>query len=141
MHNAETQEWRTVCDKAASGDFESLSHEEKVWFCTRELIDSTENGGLISYFYNTGADRLDYCIRALDDLNAKAVREQVLKQCQMFGADVPPTLHERNTIIRSWNRSVDSKIDEINTAILPLLADLDEKLNRFLKANICLSNK
>ena len=124
MHHTETNEWRAVCDKVWSSGFDSLSHAERVWVVTRELMDATDNGGLISYFYNSGADHLQACLEALDERGAGAVKEQVLKQCRLFRSKVPSTVGGRNAIISSWNGSVDAEIDEINDAVMPLLGDL-----------------
>jgi hypothetical protein len=43
--------WIQLCDKAfGSGGYAGLSTDEQLWLNTRGLIDSIENGGLISFF-------------------------------------------------------------------------------------------
>ncbi|HEX5725575.1 MAG TPA: DUF4375 domain-containing protein [Longimicrobiaceae bacterium] len=116
--------WDTLCRKWSSAGYDTLTPDEKVWFNTRSLIDSISNGGLISYYYNSGADTLDDCMLALDELGAAEVRAQVERVNALFGARVPEDLNERNAIIDSW--------DEDSTE--PVLADVDDRLDSMIPA-------
>jgi hypothetical protein len=65
--------WEALCTRCEESGYTALSNDERVWFNIRSLIDSTENGGLISYFCNSGADTLSDCRAALHRLGAQAV--------------------------------------------------------------------
>ena len=139
MHNAETEEWSLVCDRFSTDGFEALSKPEQYWIAIRELIDSTEGGGLISYFYNPGADRLQKCFDALDEFKATDVKELLVRQCAFFGNEVPKDLQARNSIIESWEDGEhEAAMDEIDNAIMPLLEDLDARLEIYLREQNCL---
>src|SRR6185369_11395560 len=47
--------WKALCDRRKSLGYSALSDGDRVWLNVRWLIDSVENGGLISYFYNSAA--------------------------------------------------------------------------------------
>jgi hypothetical protein len=140
MHNTETDEWSMLCERLSKVGFEALSKPEQFWIAIRELIDSTENGGLISYFYNSAADHLKDCFDALDVLDAGAVKELLVRQCTYFGGTVPETLQERNSIIEAWEDGEhEIEMDEIDHTIMPLLEDLDARLEMYLREQNCIS--
>lgn len=68
MDKNANETWKQLCKKWASRGYDSLSEPERVWFNTRTVIDSFENGGLISYFYNSGADDYDDMLTSLEAL-------------------------------------------------------------------------
>lgn len=130
------QTWLNLCDKCDKVGYESLPRAEQTWLNIRALIDSTENGGLISYFYNSYADTLDDCLEDLQTLGAEAVREQVLRVCSLFPNGTPGDFVERNAAINRWDQvmpDVDEKLGEIDDILMPLMADLEERLNAFLR--------
>jgi hypothetical protein len=139
MVDTETDQWTRVCDKFANGGFESLSHSEQIWVSIRELIDSIENGGLVSYFYNSGADRLETCLSSLDELDASSVRQLLLRECALFGQKVPSTVEARNASIESWDSRIDDELEEIDESIMPLTDELENKLHRYLVEQNCIS--
>src|SRR5688572_11741622 len=94
--------WEEVCTRLADNGYDSLREPEKDWINVRALIDSTENGGMISYFYNSPADHLDDCLAALDRLNANEMKGLVLRLCSLFPEGVPAKIEERNATIDSW---------------------------------------
>jgi hypothetical protein len=50
--------WQKLIDKYDNDGYDSLTTDERLWFNIRSLIDSVDNGGLISFYYNNGADYL-----------------------------------------------------------------------------------
>lgn len=102
----------------------------------RSLIDFTANDGLISYDYNSGADTLPDCLAALDSLGANDVRQQVERVNALSGGSVPLSQEARNRIIDSWNdddERIDALFAEVDDALMPMLKELDEKLEQFLR--------
>src|SRR5689334_7253837 len=94
--------WHTLCDKWASLGYDKLTQDEKVWLNVRSLIDETENGGVIAYYYNNAADTLPDLIIALNRLNASRVLSQVNLASALFPGGVPDDIDARNKIIASW---------------------------------------
>ncbi len=130
MSELRDQMWRELCDRFATNGFESLSPDERVWFVTRSLIDSIENGGLISYFYNSGADYYRECLEALLLLGATDVAWHFRSLAELFGQSVPITIDERNTKIDSWPDSgrEDVLCEEVDEALMPLMPALEAML-------------
>lgn len=56
MNEATQEMWAELCRRWSEEGYVSLSLPERTWLNARCLIDSVENGGLISWFYNSGAD-------------------------------------------------------------------------------------
>jgi hypothetical protein len=135
-HSWEPQ-WQALCEKWDARGYEALSSEEKVWVNVRSLIDSIENGGLISYYYNSGADHLDDCLVALDRLHAEEVRQQVERVNALFGERVPKTVDERNAVIDSWDElgdGIDELLEEVDDLLMPMMPNLEVKLDGFLRS-------
>jgi Domain of unknown function (DUF4375) len=130
--------WSDVCDRWDREGYLSLSSEERTWLNIRSLIDSIENGGLISYFYNSGADTIEDCLRDLEALGASNVRIQVARVCALFPGGVPSEIGARNAIINSWSddkgqSSLDHLLEEVDDALMPLLEDLEVRLTLYLR--------
>ena len=130
------EKWNELCGRLQSTGYDSLSSAEKLWLVTRELIDSTNNGGMISYFYNSGADHLDDCVAALRQLGMEGVHEQVLRVCRLFQTGVPATVSTRNEIIESWDGTADDLLQDIDDAVFSLFPDLERRLDKFVSDNI-----
>ena len=127
--------WRALCGKWNRSGYASLSTDERVWFTARSLIDAVENGGLISYFYNSGADHLPDCRSALQDLNALNVLSYVDRVARLFGPEVPLTVNERNQIIDSWpehDDALEALLNSIDHELMPLMLVLDDELESFV---------
>jgi hypothetical protein len=131
-------EWRALCDKTyGPGGYPALTDDEKVWLNIRALIDSTNNGGLISFFYNSYADNLPDCLRALNVLRAGDVRLQVERVCALFGDHVPSDGDARNRIISSWadsNKPTDALLTKVDNYLYDRFPDLENRLDAFLRS-------
>ncbi|MFP5115214.1 DMP19 family protein [Bacillaceae bacterium C204] len=64
------QRWNQLFDKYEEKGYLSFSSDERIWFNVRGLIDAIENGGLISFYYNYGADYLDDTLEDLQKIDA-----------------------------------------------------------------------
>lgn len=62
--------WEELCDKWSAEGYYSLEEPEQVWLNTRSIIDSVNDGGLISFFYNSPADYYDDTTYALAEIKA-----------------------------------------------------------------------
>jgi hypothetical protein len=127
--------WQFLCERWVRLGYECLTEDERVWFNLRTLIDAVENGGLISYFYNSGADTIGDCRIALRRLDAMDVFARVDAVAALFGSDVPAKVDERNRILDSWpdDSAQDVVLEKMNEGLIPLVSELDSKLDSFLK--------
>jgi hypothetical protein len=126
--------WHALCVRWDQSGYAALSEDERVWFNLRSLIDSVENGGLISYFYNSGANTFEDCRTALRRLNALKILTLVDRVAGLFGTDVPRTVDERNAVIESWppDDARGTLLDKVDAELMPLVRDLDEQLEFFV---------
>lgn len=128
--------WEAVCERWAAGGYGALSGEERLWFNVRSLIDAVEGGGLMSYFYNSGADSYGDMLRALDRLEAGSVKAQVERVVQLFPGGVPGDVEGRNRVIDSWeddDESVDRLLEEVDDALMPQMEELERRLDVFVR--------
>lgn len=134
MKSTTESEWHVVCDRLTSGGYDTLSADEKVWINVRSLIDSINNGGLISYFYNSGADHLDDCMSALDLLEAVEIKDRVKVVADLFLSDHSATLVERNEVIDSWRQNgvIDKLLDQVDDELQPLIGPLEHRLEEYV---------
>lgn len=114
-------------------DYAALTEDERTYLNVQSLIDSVENGGLISYFYNSGADTLDDCRKALRKLSALDVLARVDRLAELF-VTVPSTVEERNRVIDSWpdDETRDALLARLDAELMPLVRSLDEQLESFV---------
>lgn len=97
-------------EKLDSDGYESLNCDERLWFNVRGLIDSVNNGGIISFYYNSGADYLEDTMKGLQILEATEVLDFLAKVNELFPNGKPSTdMDERNEVISSWE---DGKYDD-----------------------------
>lgn len=137
MKDALQEPWADLCRRWEADGYVSLPPLERTWLNTRRLIDSIQNGGLISYFYNSGADTLADTLDALDYLGAGEIKHQVVRVCDLFRGGVPADGDARNEIIDSWpdddaGSDIDSLLEEVDDRLMPMMAGLEESLAAFL---------
>jgi hypothetical protein len=129
------RDWQTLCGRLEDVGYAALSDDERTWLNVRWLIDSVESGGLISYFYNSGADTFVDCRAALEQVGALTVAALVNRVAELFGLEVPLTLEKRNAIIDAWpDDGVRDRIlaDVDDQLMPPLMHELEDKLRAFL---------
>jgi hypothetical protein len=131
--------WDALCQRMAAHGYSSLSDDEKIWVNVRALMDSTHSGGLISFFYNSYADTLPDCMRALETLGAHDILTHLRRVCALFGDTVPLDINARNELISSWPdegvqaEAIDGLLEEVDEALYELFEALENRLDAFLK--------
>ena len=85
MDDAALRAWDRLLDRIDRDGYESLNAREAAWVSVRSLIDRTQGGGLISYFYGTAADHLEECRAALRWIKAPEPRVLQPLRCPVFG--------------------------------------------------------
>ena len=129
--------WEKLCDKACM-NYTYLSQAERVWFNIQCLIQAVDNGGMISFFYNSGAD---YYIETIEDLKILK-HEKIVKLLEKIRkifpeGDLPKDMNIRSEIISSYP---DGEFDEMYEEIDNEFYDLEKKLEEDL-VNFILENK
>lgn len=109
--------WESLVDKAFV-DYGSLTPDERVWINVQSLLDQVNNGGLISHYYNSGADYNQETILDLQWLGFPQLAGLLIRINGLFPGGRPSTdINERNEVIDTWPAG---KYDE-------LLEELDEQ--------------
>lgn len=127
--------WKNLINKVDEIGYEKLSENERLWFNIRDLIDSADNGGLISFYYNSGADHLDETIEDLAKLNASEVIEILSKINKLFpNAKPPKDIDARNETISSWEDEViDDLLEDLDNEFYELEEDLESRIEPIVK--------
>ena len=128
--------WEKLVDKANTSGYESLTPDEKVWLNTQYLTNSIENGGLISYYYNSPADTLEDCLKALEILGATRMKGLMERINKLFPGGVPTDITARNDIISSWpvdDEELEKLHDEIENAAMLEVEKVEAKLVVFIQ--------
>jgi hypothetical protein len=126
--------WKRLVDKAFGDGYDTLSVEEKVWFNAQSLVQAIGDGGLISYYYNSGADTLADCLSSLEALGATELKGLLDQVNSLFPGGVPTNINQRNAIISSWPD--DGRMDEFLDGIEERAAAEVENLEQQLVAYI-----
>lgn len=130
------EKWEELVDKAISGGYESLTPDEKVWLNTQYLTNSIGNGGLISYYYNSPADKLEDCLKALEILGATRMKGLMERINRLFPGGVPKDVAARNEIINSWpenDENFEKLHDDIENAALSEMTKVESRLVEFIQ--------
>jgi hypothetical protein len=129
------RQWGELCTRWGRDGYAALSRDERVWLNVGSLIVAIYNGGLISFFYNSGADTYDDCVEALGRIGASEVRAEVERVGSLFPGGVSTSLEARNAVINAWaEREVDPFLAEVDGVLMPLMEALETKLAAFVVA-------
>jgi hypothetical protein len=82
-------------------DFDALSERERVEFTVSRLVSAVLNGGLPSYYYNSGAEYLYDCIEDLEAIGAEEMLMLLRAFNNLFDAPVPADFAARSV---AYNR-------------------------------------
>jgi len=129
--------WKKLVGKGF-GDYDSLSRDERIWFSVQGFIGQASNGGLISFYYNSGAERCSETIEDLRSLDFSDVADLLVQINSLFPGGPSRDINERNAVISSWSdyehtalfRRLDEayfgRVDDLEQALV--LHILDRKL-------------
>lgn len=106
--------WIKIVDKGL-GDFDSLTPEERIWFTVETLILQANNGGLISFYYNSYGERVHETIQDLETIGFADIANTLKEINKLFPNEEPSQdVDERNLAISSWP---DGKYDKLFDAL------------------------
>lgn len=125
-------EWEQLVDKAVT-DYSSLTGDERIWFNIQALIGDVENGGMISHYYNSGADRIFDTIEDLNSLGYSDLSEALEKINSLFPEGTAITdFEQRNTVIDTWDGSHDNMLEYLDIQFFKTIPQLESSLVRFI---------
>jgi hypothetical protein len=129
------RQWDELCTRWGRDGYEALSSDERIWLNVVSLMAAILNGGVISYFYNSGADTYDDCLEALERLGAFEVRAEVERIGSLFPGGVSKSLEERNAVINAWGGENEAVLAEADELLMPLMDELETELAAFIVAS------
>lgn len=128
--------WERLVEKWSREGYESLTPDERTWFNIECLMIAANDGGIISFYYNSGADYLEETLEDLHMLGAHDIVE-VLEQINALFPEAKPSkdLEERNEVIDSWdgNNEIGELLDAVDAQFSRLAGDLQFKLAPLIK--------
>lgn len=131
--------WEKLVEKRFEKGLISLTNEEKIWYTSEVLIIDIQNGGLISHFYNGGADNLWETLKSLEQLNCNSLIEKINLIKDYFpDRTVSTDIYERNEVISTWSDDIGNAIEKIekeNPTTQALAIDLENKIYDYIKSN------
>ncbi len=129
------EQWERLIDRASKYGVETLTSDEKVCFTVQSLIQAIYDGGLISFYYNSGADWLDDTMLALKTLDDPIMIELMSRVNELFPNGVPKDITARNEMINAWpdDGSIDKILEPIEDEAQQEAELLESKLVFFIK--------
>jgi hypothetical protein len=127
--------WNQLFEKYDEKGYLSFSSDERIWFNVRGLIDAIENGGLISFYYNFGADHLDETLEDLKKIDANEVINMLGKVNELFPNGTPPKdIDNLNEVIDSWDGLYEELLESLDERFFNELQEtLEIKLGKVVK--------
>ncbi|MDQ0899206.1 MULTISPECIES: DUF4375 domain-containing protein [unclassified Paenibacillus] len=131
--------WQKLFEKLDKESYSNLTTDERIWYNVRGVIDSISDGGIISFYYNSGADTMEDTLEDLYKINASQVVDQLKKVNLLFpNGKTPQNIDERNEVINSWNDGEHDHLFELfetldNQFYNELSEDLETKLKTVVK--------
>ena len=130
------ESWERLVEKVTDQGISSLSKEEKVWFTVDLLIADIENGGLLSFFYNSDGDYLPETLESLEILEQFDILASINKLIGYFpNNQVPVDIEGRNDVIREWSDETAEEIKKICDVVQDLTGKMEETLYDYLETS------
>jgi len=127
--------WNFVAEKAIE-NYSGLERNERAWFNIRCIIDSTINGGLISYYYNNGAENVYDAIQDLKlfDLISIATIIENYNLLLFRGNKVPKNIDKRNEYIETLEPITEDLLQNLESRLMMLEEEMETKLIEGLRS-------
>lgn len=128
------KDWLRVVDRCESEGYDSLTSDEKIWFTSRILIDAVENGGIISFYYNHGADYMEETLNNLLSIGANDVVGILNEINRLFPGNMPSKdIEERNHVIDEWDDTYEDLFDQLDAKFDIVIDELESKFEPLIR--------
>lgn len=129
-------DWVKICDKGYH-DYKSLTPAERVWYNVECLLGLVQNGGVIGFYCNSGADHVFDTINDLLILGHKDIALILEKMNTLFpNCDIENDFDGRNEIIdNSWDERHSQLLDELDAEFFQKDEDLEDTLVQYILKN------
>ena len=130
-------EWEKLVTKGFD-DFQSLIPNERIWFTVQGLLGDVNNGGLISHYYNHGADRNKETIDDLETLGFSDIADLLKRINNWFpGGQPSPDVEERNRVISDWEgEEYDELLENFDNQFYDKGKELEDELIRHIETKV-----
>lgn len=130
--------WRTLVGKVRSGGYDSLTAEERSWYCVRELLDAVAAGGIRGYFAGDGADRYADCLEGLRVVGGGALPTLLSLVAKYFPFGVPTDRQARRKLMDAWPRdgSVEQILDPVEEQAQLEARFVERRLSEFVEIHL-----
>ena len=122
--------WKQLWKKIEQSGYSILDENERIWVTVDGLIGDVNGGGLISFFYNHGADEYDETLEDLQKIHANKAIELVKQISELFPGGKPPKdIEDRNEIINTWDHDdLNDFFEELDNQFYDIQDDIEKKL-------------
>ena len=129
-------EWVKLLGKEA--DYSSFNSDERIWYNIEVLINAWNDGGLISYYYNSYAEYVADTIEDLNFLGFPDVADMLIQINKIFPDEQPPIdMDERNAVISNWpDGKYDFLLETLDEKFSDVKPKLESKLIEHIEAKI-----
>lgn len=94
--------WEKLVEKGYK-NYLSLTSDERLWYNIQSPIGSVDNGGLISFYYNSYVERVYETIEDLKFLGFQDIANILIEINKLFPNEKPSIdINERNISISNW---------------------------------------
>lgn len=124
--------WEELISKYTLKGYESFDSNERIWFNIRSLIETVDNGGVISFYYNYGADYMDETLEDLGKIGDREVIQILERVNQLFPNGKPSKdIDERNEVIDTFEEddSLEELFESLDEEFYSLEEELEAKLD------------
>ena len=130
-------DWEKLVDNGFK-DYNSLTADERIWFNVEALIGQVDNGGLISHYYNSGADRNKETIEDLTTLGFTNIADLLKQINSWFPNEQPSTdIEDRNEVISNWQQGkYDELLDAYDNKFYEKEKELENKLVQHIERKV-----
>lgn len=130
--------WVHIVDKGCN-DYNALTADERIWFSTQALLDAVNNGGLISHYYNSGADHNSETIADLMTLGLPRLANMLIALNELFpGGHPSKDIEERNEVINEWGHNEhEALMDRLDQEFYAEADSLEKWLVDHIEKTIC----
>jgi hypothetical protein len=126
-------DWIRLVDKAIF-HYELLTEDERAWFNIQSLMQAVNDGGLVSYYFDHGADHLMETMADLKKLGADEVLGLLQQMNRLFPDELPPAdIDERNNIIDTWD---EDEVTDLLDKLDEMFFDSEDALENLLIKHI-----